>query len=448
MTALALLTDRAAALVEAAKRAGADAADAVVVSGTSFSVGVRDGKLEDTERSEGDDLGLRVFVGRRTAIVSTSDPDMRGFQALAERAVAMARVAPEDRFAGLAPAADLATDWPDLDMVDTAGDPDADALKRLALDAEAAALAVRGVTKSGGAGASRGSGGFVLVTSNGFHGGYSGTRFGVSVTAIAGEGVGMERDWDYSSETHFAALADPSLVGRTAGERAVRRLAPRKLDTGRMPVIYENRVAGSLVGHLTSAINGSAIARGTSFLKSRRGERVFAPGVRITEDPLRPRGSRSKPFDAEGRATRRKAFVEDGVLATWILDGATAAELGLASTGNAERGVGSPPSPSASNVVLEPGARSLEAAMRAIGDGLLITDLIGSGANIVTGDYSRGAAGFRIEGGAIAYPVAEITVAGRLDGMFAGLEPLSDIERKGAVHAPSVLVGELTVAGR
>jgi PmbA protein len=447
MSNLDALTDRAAALVSAAKRAGADAADAVVVSGSSLSIGVRDGRLEESERSESDDLGLRVFVGRRTAIVSTSDPDPAGFKAMAERAVAMARVAPEDRFAGLTPSSELARVVPDLDLFDQT-ELSAAELTEMALKAEAAGLGVAGVTKSSGASASAGTGGFVLVTSEGFSGAYRGSRFGVSMTAIAGDGVGMERDYDYSSEVYARDLSAPELVGRLAGERAVRRLNPQKLATGKLPVVFDRRVATSLVGHLSGAINGVSITRGTSFLKSRLNDQVFAKGIQILDDPLMKRGARSRPFDAEGRATARRAFVEDGVITSWVLDGATARELGLSSTGSADRGVGSAPSPSMSNLTLQPGTLTLEAMLKRIGTGLLVTDLIGSGANLVTGDYSRGCSGYYVENGELAYAVAEITIAGHLGEMFAALEPCADIERKGSVAAPSVYVGELTIAGR
>jgi PmbA protein len=444
---LAPLEARAGALVEAAKRAGADAADAVVASGRSLSVQLREGKLEENERAEGDTLGLRVFVGRRQAVVSSSDADPAGFAELAGRAVAMARAAPEDRFAGLAPDDRLATSAPDLDLDDPA-EPSAAALEALAREAEEAALAVRGVSKSGGAGAGVSQSGFVLATSAGFARAYRRSGFSLSMTAIAGEGVGMQRDYDYSSVTHFADLKPAREVGRLAGERAAAALDPRKPETGRVPVIFDRRVAPSLVGHLLSAANGAAIARGASFLRDKLGARVFAAGVSMVDDPLRPRGPRSRPFDDEGVASAPLELVRDGVLASWLLDSATARELSMASTGHASRGAGSPPSPAPSNVTLAAGARSPAEMMREAGTGLLVTQLIGSGANIVTGDYSRGCFGFWFEGGEIAYPVAEVTIAGRLDAMFAGMEPASDLVLERAVEAPSVFVGELTLAGR
>ena len=439
------LTTLAERLVAAARRAGADAADAVAERGMSLSVEVRDGTVEASERSEGDNMGLRAFVGRRQAVVSTND--LTGnLDELAERAVAMARVAPEDKFAGLAEPGRLAKQIPDLDLLDPEL-PSVTQLEAMARAAEAAALAVKGVSKSGGASASAGIGGMVLVTSGGFKGSYLGSRHGVSMQAIAGEGTGMEQDYDFSSAIHAADLTAPELIGRSAGERAVRRLNPRKVTTRRVPVVFDPRIAGSLVGHLASAINGSAIARKTSFLKDRMGERLFAPGIAIVDDPLRRRGLRSHPFDGEGVAGERRALVRDGVLASWILDCATARELGLATTGHARRGVSSTPSPGASNLHLEPGAVSADALIADIADGFYVTDLIGMGANMVTGDYSRGASGFWIENGERSYPVSEMTIAGHLNEIFRNLTPANDLVFRYGTNAPTVRLEGLTVAG-
>ncbi|HKC32369.1 MAG TPA: TldD/PmbA family protein [Xanthobacteraceae bacterium] len=439
------LTTLAERLVAAARRAGADAADAVAERGMSLSVEVRDGTVEASERSEGDNMGLRAFVGRRQAVVSTND--LTGnLDELAERAVAMARVAPEDKFAGLAEPDRLAKQIPDLDLLDPEL-PSVTQLETMARAAEAAALAVKGVSKSGGASASAGIGGMVLVTSGGFKGSYLGSRHGVSMQAIAGEGTGMEQDYDFSSAIHAADLTAPELIGRSAGERAVRRLNPRKVTTRRVPVVFDPRIAGSLVGHLASAINGGAIARKTSFLKDRMGERLFAPGIAIVDDPLRRRGLRSHPFDGEGVAGERRALVRDGVLASWILDCATARELGLATTGHARRGVSSTPSPGASNLHLEPGAVSADALIADIADGFYVTDLIGMGANMVTGDYSRGASGFWIENGERSYPVSEMTIAGHLNEIFRTLTPANDLVFRYGTNAPTVRLEGLTVAG-
>jgi PmbA protein len=440
------LTDLAERLVAAAGRAGADAADALAVRSISLAVEVREGAVEESERSEGDDVGLRAFVGRRQAVVSTNDVNANVAE-LAERAVAMAKAAPEDPFAGLADPARLARDVPDLDLLDP-DLPTVALLEERAQRAERAGLAVKGVTKSGGASASAGIGGMVLVTSHGFCGAYLSSGQSVSMTAIAGEGTAMERDYDYSSTLHGADLDPPEKIGRTAGERTVERLDPRKVKSKRVPIVFDRRIAGSLVSHLASAINGAAVARKTSFLKDRLGQRLFRPGIQVLDDPLRRRGLRSRPFDAEGVATRRLAVVEDGVLASWILDSATARELGFASTGHAQRGVSSTPAPGPSNLHLAAGSDPPEALMADIAEGFYVTDLIGVGVNQVTGDYSRGASGFWIENGKRSYPVSEVTIAGNLIEMFQTLLPANDLEFRFGTNAPSVRVEGLTVAGR
>ena len=440
------LTDLAERLVAAARRAGADAADALAVRSVSLAVEVREGAVEESERSEGDDVGLRAFVGRRQAVVSSNDVNANVAE-LAERAVAMAKAAPEDPFAGLADPARLARDVPDLDLLDP-DLPTVALLEERAQRAEHAGLAVKGVTKSGGASASAGIGGMVLVTSHGFRGAYLSSGQSVSMTAIAGEGTAMERDYDYSSTLHGADLDPPEKVGRTAGERTVERLNPRKVKSKRVPVVFDRRIAGSLVSHLASAVNGAAVARKTSFLKDRLGQRLFRPGIQVLDDPLRRRGLRSRPFDAEGVATRRLAVVEDGVLASWILDSATARELGFASTGHAQRGVSSTPAPGPSNLHLAAGSDTPEALMADIAEGFYVTDLIGVGVNQVTGDYSRGASGFWIENGKRSYPVSEVTIAGNLIEMFQTLLPANDLEFRFGTNAPSVRVEGLTVAGR
>ena len=440
------LVDLADRLVAAAKRAGADAADAVAVRSVSLAVEVRDGAVEESERSEGDDLGLRVLIGHRQAVVSTNDLRPDGLGALAERAVAMARLAPEDPYAGLADKAALAHSFADLDLLDP-DMPTVDVLEGRAKAAEAAGLAVRGVAKSAGASASAGIGGMVLVTSHGFHGASIGSRHGVSMTAIAGEGTGMERDYDFSSALHAADLDAGETVGRVAGERAVARINPRKVSTRRVPVVFDPRVAGSLVGHFASAINGSSIARKTSFLRDKLGEQIFARGINIVDDPLRQRGLRSRPFDAEGIAGRKQNLVEDGVLKTWVLDCATARELGMTTTGHASRGVSSTPSPGATNLHLEPGTQSPEQLIADIADGFYVNDMIGMGVNLVTGDYSRGAAGFWIENGKITYPVSEVTIAGHLTDIFRSLTPANDLTFRYGTNAPTLRVEGLTVAG-
>jgi len=441
------LTDRAERLVKAALARGADAADAVALRGMSLAIEVRDGAVEESERAEGDDLGLRVLVGKRQAVVSTNDMASDGSAALAERAVAMARAAPEDKFAGLADAALLAHDFPDLDLIDPEL-PTITELEAMARAAEDAGLAVKGVAKSGGASASAGIGGMVLVTSHGFRGAYLGSRHGLSMTAIAGSGTGMERDYDYSSVLHAADLESPEKIGRTAGERALERLNPRKVSTRKVPVVFDRRVSGSLVSHLASAANGASVARKTSFLRDKMGEKLFADGIRIIDDPRRLRGLRSHPFDGEGVAGRKLALVDDGVLRSWILDCATARELGLATTGHAQRGVSSVPSPGASNLHLEAGRLSPEALIADIKDGFYVTDLIGMGANMVTGDYSRGASGFWIENGKRTFAVSEVTIAGHLLDIFRTLTPANDLEFRYGTNAPTVRLEGLTVAGQ
>jgi PmbA protein len=440
------LTDLASRLVAAARRAGASEADAVAVRSVSLSVQVRDGAVEESQRSEGDDVGLRVLVGRKQASVSTNDIKGDGVDALAERVVAMARAAPDDEFAGLADPALLAKNFPDLDLLDP-DMPGVDVLEQRAQAAEAAALAVTGVTKSDGASASSGIGGMVLVTSGGFRGATLGSRHSISMSAIAGEGTGMEGDYDFSSTLHAADLDRAEDIGRKAGERAVKRLNPRKVATRKVPVIFDPRISGSLVGHVASAANGAAIARKTSFLREKLGEAILAPGIDIVDDPLRRRGQRSHAFDAEGVVTSKLHLVENGVLKTWLLDCATARELGLKTTGHAQRGVSSVPSPGPTNLYLAPGSKSPDALIAEIEDGFYITDLIGMGVNLVTGDYSRGAAGFWIENGECTYPVSEVTIAGHLTEMFASLTPANDLAFRYGTNAPTLRVEGLTVAG-
>ena len=441
------LSELAQRLVAAAKRAGADAADAVAVRGVSQGVEVRDGKVEESERSEGDDVGLRVFVGKRQAVVSTSDVSGDNVAKLAERAVAMAKVAPDDEFIGLADPSLLARNFPDLDLLDPEA-PSVAALEQRAREAEAVGLSVKGVTKSGGASASAGIGGMVLVTSTGFHGSYLRSSQGISMMAIAGEGTGMERDYDFTSAIHASDLASPDSVGRRAGERTVARINSRKVATCKVPVVFDPRVAGSLVGHLVGAANGASIARKTSFLKDRLGDRLFDSSIRIIDDPLRVRGLRSQSFDAEGVAVKRLAIIDDGILTSWLLDSATARELGMTTTGHAHRGVSSSPSPGAYNLHLEAGQQSPAELMSDIKEGFYVTDLIGSGVNGVTGDYSRGAAGFWIENGELTYAVSEVTIAGHRFDIFKSMIPANDLEFTYGVNAPTVRIEGLTIAGR
>ncbi len=438
------LLARAGELIDRAVKAGADAADAVVVRGASRSVSVRLGKVEGTEASESDDFSLRVFVGKRVASVSANP----GFdlQQLAERAVAMAKASPEDPFASLADPSDLAREWPDLDLFDPT-EVSSDTLTEAALAMEAAALDVAGVTNSSGAGASAGMGGLVLVTSHGFSGAYSASRFGRSVSAIAGEGTKMERDYDYDSRLYFAELRDAAEIGRTAGERAVKRLNPRQAPTAKnITVVFDPRMARGIAGHIAGAINGASVARKTSFLRDKMGKQVLKAGLSVTDDPLVVRGSSSRPFDGEGVRGERLVMIEDGVLNHWFLSTSTANELGLKTNGRGVRG-GTTVGPASTNLALEPGEMSPEELIRSVGTGFYVTELIGHGANMVTGEYSRGASGFWIENGELAYPVSEVTIASNLADMFLRITPASDIDRKFGVAAPTLAIEGMTLAG-
>jgi PmbA protein len=439
------LFPHAADLLKAAKAAGADSADTLLISGMSVSVQRRLGKIEETERAEARELGLRVFIGRQSAIVSASAIDPASFARLAEQAVAMARVIPEDQYSDI-PEAPPAPDAAFLDL-DDPEEPSMETLIARAAKAEDAAMAIPGITNSEGASASWSRSSFVLATSLGFSGGYTRSSHGVSATAIAGSGTGMQRDYDYSSAAHASDLEDGAMIGARAAEQALARLNPSRPKTARLPVLFHPRVAGSLIGHLTGAINGASIARGTSYLKEKMGERLFAPGIFIYDDPLRIRGPRSRPFDGEGQPTLRRALIEDGVLTTWILDTRSARQLGLATTANASRGTSGPPGPSATNLYIQPGNMSPAELMADIEEGLLVTELMGGGVNGITGDYSRGAAGFMIRNGKIAEPVAEFTIAGHALAMFASLTPANDLIFKRGTDAPTTRIDGLTLAG-
>jgi PmbA protein len=443
---LAALAER---LVEVGRAAGADAADAVAVAGDSLSIEVRNGALEQAERAEGVDIGLRVLVGRRQACVSASDTRPETIAAMAERAVAMAREAPEDPFCGLAEPAMLARDWDAaaLDLVDPEPMPGPDELKATALAAEAAALAVPGVTRMDAAGASWSAGRFHLAASNGFSGGHARTGHSVQAVAICGEGTAMERDHAYETRIHRADLPDPAETGRRAGERAAARAGARKPPTGAFPVLYDERVADGLIGHLAHAINGAAVARGASWLKDAMGERVLPAGIDLVQDPLRPRIGGSHPFDGEGLPCARRLLVEDGVLRSWTLDLATGRQLGLPSTANAGRGTSSPPSPSAGNLELTQGSASRDELIAEMGTGLLVTSLLGASINPTTGDYSRGASGFWVENGVIVRPVNECTIAGNLRAMLATIRPANDARPWNSRMVPSLLVEGLVIAG-
>ncbi|WP_284945798.1 TldD/PmbA family protein [Acidisoma cladoniae] len=436
--------ERLADLLAHARRAGADEADAVLFSGTSLSVSRRMGQIEHVERSEGRDLGLRVFVGERSAIVSASAIDEAAFADMAQRAVAMARVVPADPLSSVAPLREIPP--ADLDL-DDPSEPDAQALGELAGIAEDAARSMPGITNTEGADAGFSRSEAVLATSRGFSGSYRRTGHSVSATALAGAGTGMQRDYDYSSAVYAADLEDPAGIGRRAAEQALARLNPTRPKTARMSVVYDPRVSASLLGHLSGAVNGASVVRGTSFLKERMGQRIFAHGVTVRDDPRRRRGLRSRPFDGEGQPTAPLDIIADGILTSWILDSRSARQLGLTSTGHAARGTSGPPGPSATNLYLEPGPLSPTELMADITEGLYVTELIGSGVNGITGDYSRGAAGFLIRNGALAEPVAEITIAGNLTDMFATLTPANDLRFRRGTDAPTIRIDGMMLAG-
>jgi len=435
-----------ASLIAAASRAGADAVDALFVENVSASVSYRLGKLEDVERSESADLGLRVFLGNRVAFVSSTDFSRDALDQLPERAIAMARLAPEDKYAGLAPADRLAKSIPALDLEDQ-DEPAPELLVERARTAEAAGMAVKGVTNSEGGGASFSRAGVALATTSGFYGRYAGTSHNTGVSMLAGEGTLMERDYDQASARHAGNLRSAEDIGRAAGERAVARLNPRKVKSQAVPVVYDPRESAGLLGHFAGAISGAAIARGVSFLKDRLGEAVFASGISIIDDPHRLRGLRSKPFDGEGVANKKRALVEMGTLTTWLLDCASARQLGLETTGHAARGTGGPPHPQSTNLYMEPGPLSPEALIADIEQGFYVTELLGMGVNGVTGDYSRGAAGFWIEKGKIAFPVSEVTIAGNLKEMFLHITPANDLVFRYGTNAPTLRIEGMTIAG-
>lgn len=438
-------------LLKKALAHGADAADAVMIRSDSVGASWRMGKAEDLERSESTDIGLRVIRGRKQAVVATTDLNPASFDELAERANAMAVVSPDDEYCGLADPALYARELPELDLDDHPSQ-ETDALIRRAREAEEAALAVDGIKQSEGGSASVGRSTMALAIRGGdgvsFDASYSASSHSVSCSVIAEDSDGnMERDYEYSSARHFEDLDSPAHVGREAALNTIRRIGARKMGSGQLPVIFDPRVSAGIVGHLAQAINGISVARGTSFLKDSMGEKIFADGIRITDDPLRQRGLRSRAVDGEGVAVKRMNFIEDGVLQSWFLDSATARQLGLTTTGHAGRGTGGPPSPGPTNLYMEAGNASPEDLMADIGEGFYVTELIGFGINYVTGDYSRGAAGFWIENGQITHPVSEMTVAGNLREMFRQITPASDLKFRYGTNAPTLRIDGLTVAG-
>lgn len=437
--------DRAAHLCDTARRAGADAADALYYCDAATSVSMRLGKLEDVESSVSQDIGLRVFVGQRSASVSTADMSLEALTAIVERCVAMARQAPEDEFSGLAPADRLMThSAPDLDL-DDGSEPEPPALRAAALEAEDAARAVAGVTNSEGGSAGHSRSRFALATSHGFAGGYGGSAHSLSASVIAGEGADMQRDYAWHSARHASDLEDAATIGTRAGTRAVGRLNPGKAPTGKLPILFDPRIGGSLVGHLVGAISGPAIARRTSFLLGKEAEELFDSAIVIRDEPHRVRGLRSRSFDGEGLPTAARDIVAAGRITGWLLDCASARQLGLSPTGHASRGGGAS-GVAMSNLHLAPGSITPAALMADIGEGIYVTELIGQGVNPVTGDYSRGASGFAIRHGQLAEPVAEFTIASNLIDMYRALVAADDLELRYATNVPTLRIDGMTVA--
>lgn len=434
-------------LIADAKAAGAEAADAVLYHSVSSGVSWRMGALEDVERSEAADLGLRVLIGKRQASVSTTDHSRSSLKELAERCAAMAKSAPEDPYCGLAPADRIAKGpFKDLDLGDF-NEPSTQALKERAAACEEAALAVKGVVNSSGAGASYGEGGKWLMTSHGFFGQSGGANHSVSVSVVSQDENGMETDYDYDSKTHLSDLGDASAIGESAGMRAVRRLSPRKLKSQTAPVIFDNRLSPSLISSLSGAVNGGAIARGVSFLKDKMGEQIFANAINVIDDPHLPRRAGSRPFDGEGVANTRIDLIKNGALTAWFMNSSQASQLGLETNARATRGAGGAPGSGSTNLTLEAGDVDLTTLFKDAKKGLYLTDMFGPQVNPNTGDYSVGCSGFWFEDGEIAYPASEITIAGNILEMFAGLIPASDLEFRGATNAPSVLIPAMTIAG-
>lgn len=439
------LLKQAQQALSAANRAGADAADALAVRSTDMSASIRHGTPEGIEQAESSGIGLRVFVGQSSATLSTSDTSGEALKKLAEQAVAIARVAPSDPYAALADSAQLAKTFATLEVDDTV--PSMQQLQALAREAEAAGRSAPGITNSEGADAAAGIYHKALVTSHGFVGEYRTARYSLSTSLIAGADEHMQRDYEYGYVTHFADLPSAASLGHAAAERTLARMNPRKLPSQTAPIYFEPRVSRGLLSAFASAISGAAIARGTSFLKGDLGKPIFGDTVRITDDPLLARGLGSRAFDAEGIATPKRDFIENGMLTSWVMDTRSANQLGLKTTGHAARGLASSPSPSTTNFYLHAGAASPQQLMQQIGDGFYVTETIGHGTNLITGDFSVGASGFWVENGVRAYPVSEVTIAGNLRDIFRTLIPANDLEFKYATNAPTLAVPAMTIAG-
>ena len=434
-------------IAKTVQKLGADDCDAICVKSISLSICQRMGSMEKIERSESSDIGVRVFIGQKQAIVSSSDVTKQALQQVAERAVAMARAAPEDSYCGLASKNQLSKKPADIDSFDPS-EPDADKLIKWTQEAEEAALSVTGVTNSEGAEADWGKGEVSVYATNGFAQTYRGSHYSLSASVLAGSGTEMERDYEYSGSVYGTDLMNAEDLGKIAGNRAVKRLEPKKIKTSQVPVIFDSRISRSLISHLAGAINGSAIARNTSFLLDKMNEKLFQDDISIVDEPHRSRGLRSVPFDAEGLSNKKIEIVEGGVLKSWLLDLRSSRQLKLHSTGHASRGVSSSPSPSPTNLYLAPGRESVRDLIAPIKEGFFVNELIGSGVNGLTGDYSRGASGFWIENGEISFPVSEVTIAGNLLDMYKNLSPACDLVFRYGIDAPTCRVDGMTVAGK
>ena len=444
------LSDSAQQLLDIAKLAGAQSADVLIVDGTSVSIDVREGELEHAESAEGVDIGLRVIQGDRQASVSISDLSKSAMEQMAERCIAMANEAPRDPYCGLATSQEFATDWDvdQLELYDSSPKPSAEYLKEMAVRAEVSALSIKGVSKAQGASSALSDMTIHLATSNGFSGGYRRTSHSISCIAISGEGLSMERDWCGESHSHYASVPSPEEIGYLAGERAVARAGAVRPPTGFFPVLFDERISSSLVGHLVAAINGASIVRGSSWLKNYLGEQILPSNVSLFEDPSRKSMAGSKPFDAEGLLAKPRHVIKNGILEGWTLDLSTARQLEMKSTANASRGVGSAPSPSSGNLQLSEGPETKEDLIAKMGTGLIVTSMIGSTINPNTGDYSRGASGFWAENGQIIGPVNECTIAGNLLDMLKNIVPANDARKNLSRVVPSLLIDGLTIAGK
>jgi PmbA protein len=437
-------------LIDTALSNGATAADCVLSRSRGLSLTRRLGKDETIERYEDFDTGLRVFVGNKIASVSTNDNSEAAIRDVAKRAVDMAKIAPQDDFSLIASQETL-NDFPihnsiSVDSYDEV-EPSIDIIRDRAKEVEDSALSVNGITNSDGADASWGEGETLLMTSNGFFGSSKKSNHSVSVVVIAEKDGKMERDYDYSSKVFGKDLRNSNHIGIEAAKKTLARIGATKPLTGKYPVIFDPRVSRSIAGHFASAINGSAIARKTSFLKDMLNKQIANPAINIIDDPFLKRGLGSRLFDAEGLGSRKYTLIKDGVLEQWLLDLSSAKQLNLKPSGNAKRGISGPPSPGTSNFMISPGDVTPDNLIKNVSEGFFVTDMIGSSVSMITGDYSRGASGFWIKNGELSIPITEATIAGNLKEMFMTLQPANDIDHSHSINSPTLLIEGMTIAG-